>query len=94
MTPGTEVYKQSLHNLRQLCCREGRTPTACRLPGTVDMEVLQPVAHGGYSDVYRGTYDGCSVAVKALRVHLSERERLMKVVRPMFVLCALRLCAT
>jgi hypothetical protein len=78
MTRGTEVYKLSLHNLRQLCCRFGRIPKACHIPGTIVLDFPHPVSQGGYSDVYRGTYGGCPVAVKALRVHLSERDRLMK----------------
>jgi hypothetical protein len=79
MGRGTDVYKLSLHNLRQLCCRAGRIPKACHIPGTIVLEVPHPVSQGGYSDVYRGTYGGCPVAVKALRVHLSERDKLMKV---------------
>jgi hypothetical protein len=44
MTRGTDVYKLSLHNLRQLCCRAGRIPKACHIPGTVVLEVPHPVS--------------------------------------------------
>jgi hypothetical protein len=86
MPTHTKLYKRSLHRLRDLCGRSGSLPEVYFLAHDIELLDSNPVSHGGFSDVYRGTCAGNSVALKVLRVSVDDRENVKKVRLSMYVL--------
>jgi serine/threonine protein kinase len=61
-----------------MCLRSGILPTACSLDGGHYIPPI-PVSRSAFSDVYRGRGYGKELAVKVLRVHADERNRVRRV---------------
>jgi hypothetical protein len=72
MNPSHELYAEGVRHLRRLCRDRKLAPTYCRLHNDVQVTSADPVAKSCFSDVWRGTLDGCEVAIKALRVQKDE----------------------
>ncbi|OCH94856.1 kinase-like protein [Obba rivulosa] len=71
--PHDDLWKRSLHLLRNLCGTNG----ICPLSFIVPEQLLQkqndrPMASGGFCDVWRGIYRGHDVALKVWRVYRKE----------------------
>ncbi|KAF9647854.1 kinase-like protein [Thelephora ganbajun] len=79
--PHSKTRKQRLKCLQRLCGTYGILPSSFILPDTFDGYGSMPFATGGYSHVYRMTFQGRPVAVKHLVVNTGEEERLRKMRR-------------
>ncbi|EIN12108.1 hypothetical protein PUNSTDRAFT_62220, partial [Punctularia strigosozonata HHB-11173 SS5] len=68
-----------LRALSQLCGESGLLPTSYELPGLVKRDEDEAYSVGGFADVWRGTHEGVSVALKVIRLHAGDREKVKKV---------------
>ncbi|OCH89035.1 kinase-like protein [Obba rivulosa] len=65
-----KLRRQCLDALRKLCGRNRILPKSFVLPvDTVRQTSDEPVAYGGFADVYQGQFGGSEVALKVLRIH-------------------------
>jgi hypothetical protein len=71
---GVPEAKGKLHRvLRKTCADFGILPTSYRLDDDQIKKLSGvPFASGGYSDVWRGSYKGENVSIKAFRVYTSD----------------------
>jgi serine/threonine protein kinase len=65
--------------LKRTCLRSGLLPAGCFLEGEYHFPDPEPVSRSAFSDVFRAYGYGKDVAVKILRVHADERDRVWKV---------------
>jgi hypothetical protein len=65
-SPVHEFRRGALQLLVKISNRSGRLPESLFIRGLVVEDV--PLVHGGFADVFRGSYLGVPVAVKRLRV--------------------------
>lgn len=72
------VYRRLLFRLREMCRRNGLFPSLRTLGANIPHEVT-PVSATAFSDVYRAELNGRVVALKALRVHSDDLDRVTKV---------------
>lgn len=79
LDPQSELFRNALQKLRQLCGRSNQLPTECYLSSSIRLEVKHAVSQGGFSDVYCGVMSGRQVALKALRIHVDDQARVNKV---------------
>jgi hypothetical protein len=66
-----EIRRRCLSALCGLCSREALVPESLVLPLCCNLED-RPLYHGEFEDVWKGFLDGKEVAVKILRVGLSD----------------------
>lgn len=72
--------RQYLRQLRRLCGFFGLLPSSFALPSTAVERENSPFAEGGYSKVYRGTFQSRPVVVKVLTItSQTDRDKLHKV---------------
>ena len=65
--------------MRRICGRQALLPSSLPIPLCYDPKE-PPQYRGGFADVWRGLYEGRSVAAKALKVHsTSDLGRIKKV---------------
>lgn len=70
---------------RQLCGRAGSLPASHIISENLIRTSEEPVASGGYGDVWEGIYNDKRVAIKALRVYRDDDVRkVSKVTHPVF----------
>ena len=75
----------TLKRVRQFCGWTGFLPTSHTIPEGLIRTTEDPVAGGGFSDVWEGIYDDKRVAIKALRVYKGDDIRkVRKVSHPAF----------
>ncbi|KAF9643599.1 kinase-like protein [Thelephora ganbajun] len=60
---------------RQLCGRTGLLPASHIIPEGLTQTTENPVASGGFGDVWEGIYNDKRVAIKALRVYMVDNVR-------------------
>ena len=66
---------------RQLCVRAGLLPDSHTIPNEFIQTTGDPVAHGGFGDVWEGISSGERVAIKALRIYKDDDvQRVRKVI--------------
>ena len=66
LTP--RLRRKCLSILCKICGRQSLLPSSLQIPLCYDQSDT-PLYHGGYADVWKGQRQGCSVAVKVLRVY-------------------------
>jgi len=71
---GTPETKTKLHRaLRKTCAEVGILPSSYYLDESQIKKLNEvPFASGGYSDVWRATYQGENVSIKAFRVYATD----------------------
>jgi hypothetical protein len=72
------IYPFGVSVLKRTCLRSGLLPAGCFLHGDYTIPEL-PASRSAFSDVFRGQGYGKELAVKVLRVHADERDRIWKV---------------
>ena len=68
LDPGSSVFRLILRKLQKICITRMRIPISHFLPNSELRINGDPVASGGFSDVFRGRFRGQEVCVKRLRV--------------------------
>jgi hypothetical protein len=52
---------------------------SCKITHNIQLESKYAISRSALSDIYRGTCDGVTVAVKSLRVHMDNVDAVKKV---------------
>jgi hypothetical protein len=74
------MYASATHQLRKWSQNSGLLPSSCLLvEGTITLDSVESVSSSALSDVYRGQHAGVAVAVKSLRLHGDDREKVKQV---------------
>lgn len=76
--PNGILYGRGIARLRALCRRTGCLPTSCFLKEDIALEISQPLHRTALSDVYQGRRGTLLVALKSLRVHGDDKEKVEK----------------
>lgn len=74
-----DVFRRCLHKLRTICCHHAILPSSYTISGNLARVGDDPVAFGGFSDVWEGTYNSNKVCIKHLRVSEQVRETVERV---------------
>ena len=74
-----DVFRRCLHKLKTICSRHAILPSSYTIVGDLARTGNDPVAFGGFSDVWEGTYNGSKVCIKHLRVSEQVRKSIEKV---------------
>lgn len=74
-----DVSRRCLHKLQTICSRHATLPSSYTIPGNLSRIGSDPVAFGGFSDVWGGTLDDRNVCIKYLRVSEQIRKTVEKV---------------
>jgi hypothetical protein len=83
-----DVSRRCLHKLQAICGRHKILPSSYNIFGDLTINDDDPVASGGFSDVWEGTYDGKKVCIKRLRITQQTRQVIEKVCVPVDPSCA------
>ncbi|KAF9785479.1 CNH domain-containing protein [Thelephora terrestris] len=79
VTPITDdVSRRCLHKLQAICGLHNILPSSHNISGEVSRVGDDPVASGGFSDVWKGIYDGRKVCIKYLRITQQTRQAIEK----------------
>ncbi|KAF9779311.1 CNH domain-containing protein [Thelephora terrestris] len=73
-----DVSRRCLHKLQAICGRHKILPSSYNISGDLTIIDDDPVASGGFSDVWEGTYDGKKVCIKRLRITQQTRQVIEK----------------
>jgi len=60
--------RKCLHVLRKVCSSGMILPSTYEVSGELSFTTVQPLAFGGFCDVYKGTLGGADVCIKRLRI--------------------------
>jgi len=74
-----EVSRQCLRKLQALCGDNTTLPSSYTVSGDLARVGDEPVAFGGFADVWEGAHRGTKVCIKVLRVTLNDDPALTKV---------------
>jgi hypothetical protein len=74
-----DVFRQCLRKLRSICGYHTTLPSSHLLFGDLARVGDDPIAWGGFADVYKGTLSDRNVCIKVLRISLSDDQTLAKV---------------
>lgn len=74
-----DVFRQCLRKLRAICGCHTTLPSSHTVSGDLKKLGDQPVACGGFADVWEGSLGGSRVCIKVLRVSLNDGQCLTKV---------------
>ena len=74
-----DVSRRCLHKLRTICSHHGILPSSYTISGNLTRVGDHPVAFGGFSEVWKGTHDGCKVCIKHPKVTEKIRRDVEKV---------------
>ena len=74
-----DVSRQCLRKLQVICGNNMTLPSSYTVSGDLARVGDEPVAFGGFADVWEGAHRGGKVCIKALRVTLSDDHSLAKV---------------
>jgi hypothetical protein len=85
--PSNRLLSIAIQELRRWCRECKILPRSCVLAHQVKMqEPNEPVSFSSLSDVFRGEYNGTTVAIKRIRLHMDDMAAVKKVCRAL--LCA------
>jgi len=73
------VSRQCLHKLQAICAHRAILPSSYIISNDLVRVGGHPIAVGGISDVWKGTYRGMRVSIKCLRVPRNDDQALKKV---------------
>jgi hypothetical protein len=79
------LYCQGIRQLRHLCRATKLVPTPCIISKEIAQIPTNPISKTAFSDVWSGTLDGSPVAIKVLRLHRDDLEKMGKVSLLFFV---------
>ena len=79
ITTTDDVSRQCLRKLQAICGDNMILPSSYTVSGDLTRAGDEPVAFGGFADVWEGTHCGRKVCIKALRVTSSDDHALTKV---------------
>ena len=74
-----DIHRQCLHKLQAICSLRTTLPSSYTISGDLTKVGDEPVASGGFSDVWEGTHNGTEVCIKHLRVTRQSRRAVEKV---------------
>ena len=74
-----DVFRRCLHKLRTICSSRAILPSSYTISSDLARVGEDPVAYGGFSDVWEGIYNGSKVCIKHLRVSEQIRQAIEKV---------------
>jgi hypothetical protein len=75
--------RKCLHVLRKICSSRMILPSAYEVSGELSFTTTEPVAFGGFCDVYKGTLGGADVCIKRLRITTTgDRAAVRRVTHP------------
>lgn len=74
-----DMFRRCLHKLRVICSDHAILPSWYTISGDLAQIGNNPVAVGGFSEVWRGTHNGRNVCIKRLKVSDQSREAAEKV---------------
>ena len=74
-----DVSRRCLHKLRTICSQHAILPSSYTISGDLARVGDHPFALGGFSEVWKGTYNGRKVCIKHPRVSEKIREAVEKV---------------
>jgi len=74
-----DIFRQCLRKLRAICGYHKTLPSSHMISGDLARTGDNPIAFGGFTDVWQGSHGGRRVCVKALRISLSDDQSLVKV---------------
>ena len=78
--PSSALYGNALRKLREIGRKAGQLPSSCHLADdSIKLDSERTVSASNISDIYRGKLGKRKVAVKALRWHMDNREKIEKV---------------
>ncbi|KAF9779338.1 kinase-like domain-containing protein [Thelephora terrestris] len=73
-----DVFRRCLHKLQTICTHKTILPSSYTISGDLVRVGNDPVAFGGFSDVWEGSLDGDKVCIKHLRISEQVREAVEK----------------
>ncbi|EIN07578.1 kinase-like protein [Punctularia strigosozonata HHB-11173 SS5] len=73
------AYRRTLRELRSVCGKNGMLPRSCWLLDPIRSTDEGPRSFGGFADVWRGTHNGVTVALKLMRLNYGEQAEFGKV---------------
>lgn len=78
--PRSALYGNALRKLREIGRKAGQLPSSCHLADdSIKLDNERSVSESAISDIYRGKIGKRKVAVKVLRMHMDNREKVEKV---------------
>ena len=76
-------FRDGLRVLRKVCSSQAILPTTYGMPGKFSRSAVVPAASGGFSDVYKESFDGTDVCIKRLRrMDQDDPLKIQRVFRP------------
>jgi hypothetical protein len=73
-----DVFRRCLHKLQTICTHKTILPSSYTISGDLVRVGNDPVAFGGFSDIWEGRLDGDKVCIKHLRISEQVREAVEK----------------
>ena len=74
-----DVSRRCLHKLRTICSHHAIMPSSYTISDDLTQVGDDPVADGGFSEVWKGTYNGRKVCIKNLKVSEQVRQAVERV---------------
>ena len=74
-----DVSRRCLHKLQAICGHHKILPSSYNISGDLTRVDSDPIASGGFSDVWEGIHDGETVCIKRLRITQQTRQAMEKV---------------
>jgi hypothetical protein len=73
------TLRYALQELRRWCRTSQILPHSCNITHNIQLDSQHAISYSATSDIYRGTCDGLTVAVKSLRIHMDNVDVVKKV---------------
>jgi hypothetical protein len=73
------TLRHALRELRRFCRTSQTLPHSCKITHNIQLDSQNVISYSALSDIYRGTCDGITVAVKLLRIHMDNMDVIKKV---------------
>jgi hypothetical protein len=73
------TLRHALQEARRWCRTSETLPHSCKITHHIQLESKYAISRSALSDIYRGTCDGVTIAVKSLRVHMDNVDVVKKV---------------
>lgn len=74
-----DTSRRCLHKLQVICRDHSILPSSYTVPGDLARVGDDPVASGGFADIWEGTHNGNKVCIKLLRINTKNRPLVEKV---------------
>ena len=74
-----EIYRRCLHKLQAICSQNTTLPSSYTISGDLARVGDNPVASGGFADVWEGEHNSIKVCIKCPRITMRTRKIVEKV---------------